>query len=391
MVTMKEVAARAGVSVSTVSRSLSNRSSIAPDTRQRIQAIAREIGYCPNPLLATLMTGIRERRPPSGANMACLHEETKGTDIFPMHSEFLEGVRSAARRLNYNIDLFESASEGLNERELARIWKARNIRGIILSNLRCPRPSHFPWNEFAWVLNGHTTGVPPLHRVGNEIYQVMKSSVAELARRGYSRPGLVLPLQGSSRAGFRWPAGLIGNLLRYGLKPSLNRIFTGEWLMEAFKGWFLQERPDIIMALSDEPLLWLEQMGVKVPEDAGFLHLAANISSRNPAGVAQNFRAAGEAAIYSLDSALRRNERGIPPVPAVFTVAGTWRDGATLRSIPGNGRSAAFGRQQRGSDNQPPPQHEHLHARGIMDVIKHQHAPTRVSTSHDKQHDRELP
>lgn len=45
MVTLAEVAARAGVSISTASRALSGRGEMTTSTRRRVQAIARELGY----------------------------------------------------------------------------------------------------------------------------------------------------------------------------------------------------------------------------------------------------------------------------------------------------------------------------------------------------------
>lgn len=55
--TAREVAARAGVSVSAVSRSFTAGASVSPATRQRVLTAARELGYRPNLLAQSLMTG----------------------------------------------------------------------------------------------------------------------------------------------------------------------------------------------------------------------------------------------------------------------------------------------------------------------------------------------
>lgn len=47
---LKAVAERAGVGYATASRSLSGEGSVAPETRQRVQAAAEELGYVPNML-----------------------------------------------------------------------------------------------------------------------------------------------------------------------------------------------------------------------------------------------------------------------------------------------------------------------------------------------------
>ncbi|MDO8629766.1 MAG: LacI family DNA-binding transcriptional regulator, partial [Phycisphaerales bacterium] len=235
---MKDIAAAANVSVATVSRALQNHPAIPLKTRQRIQSAARRLGYRPNPLLGVLMTQIRSRSPSATANVACLHGEPPKSDVLQAQNEFLEGVRAAAQRFGYDIDFFDFAGSDLTPDDLGRIWKARSVRGVILSQVRASPLRRFPWDDYAWVVNGSITGVPDFHRVGNAIYEIVKRALFEALRHGYRRPGLAVRLQGETRVGFRWPAAFIGNLLRYGLEPSMDRIFQGEWTLTAFRGWY---------------------------------------------------------------------------------------------------------------------------------------------------------
>lgn len=55
MVSLKEIAKRAGVSVSTVSRTLNNYDDVSPETRERILRIARELNYFPNAVARSLV------------------------------------------------------------------------------------------------------------------------------------------------------------------------------------------------------------------------------------------------------------------------------------------------------------------------------------------------
>ena len=48
MVSMKDIARRCGVSVATVSKALNGLPDIGEDTRQRITAVAEEMGYMTN-------------------------------------------------------------------------------------------------------------------------------------------------------------------------------------------------------------------------------------------------------------------------------------------------------------------------------------------------------
>lgn len=47
-VTISDVARQAGVSVTTVSHALNGRGQVDPATRQKVEEVARELGYTPN-------------------------------------------------------------------------------------------------------------------------------------------------------------------------------------------------------------------------------------------------------------------------------------------------------------------------------------------------------
>src|SRR4051812_21699814 len=60
--TIKDIAAKAGVAVSTVSYALRNHPSIPPATCRRIQAVGEKLGYRPDPQISALMAHIGRGR-----------------------------------------------------------------------------------------------------------------------------------------------------------------------------------------------------------------------------------------------------------------------------------------------------------------------------------------
>ena len=56
-VTLKEVAERAGVSRSAVSRTFTDGASVSEKMRSKVEKAARELGYSPNALASSLTTG----------------------------------------------------------------------------------------------------------------------------------------------------------------------------------------------------------------------------------------------------------------------------------------------------------------------------------------------
>src|SRR6266542_2725551 len=71
VVTIKDIAAAAKLSLAAVSYALRNDPKIPEETRQRVQEIARRIGYRPNPRVASLMAHIRRAQArPAGERIA---------------------------------------------------------------------------------------------------------------------------------------------------------------------------------------------------------------------------------------------------------------------------------------------------------------------------------
>ena len=88
MATLKDVARLACVDVSTVSRALNNTSYVHPDTKARIYAAAKELGYHPNVMAQALRQG---RRHVIGVVVPRLH--------LAIFSEILQGIEREAGQL----------------------------------------------------------------------------------------------------------------------------------------------------------------------------------------------------------------------------------------------------------------------------------------------------
>lgn len=90
---MKQIANRAGVSISTVSLVLNNRDigRVSPDVAERVRAIAAELGYLTNRLASGLRTS-------SSRTIGFLSDEVATT---PFAGRMIEGAQDAARTLGY--------------------------------------------------------------------------------------------------------------------------------------------------------------------------------------------------------------------------------------------------------------------------------------------------
>ena len=96
-VTIKDVSAKCGLSISTVSKAFNNYADISLETRELVQRTAREIGYYPNATARTLKTN-------RSYNLGVLFQEKRGTGL--THSFFasvLDAFKSAGEKRGYDI------------------------------------------------------------------------------------------------------------------------------------------------------------------------------------------------------------------------------------------------------------------------------------------------
>ncbi|MBO5536238.1 MAG: LacI family DNA-binding transcriptional regulator [Clostridia bacterium] len=115
MISRKDIAERAGVSVSVVSRALNNSGYVDKEKKDRILALAHEMGYNREP------AGMREKGNASRLLLFYLRDIRN-----PFYTEVFEGISEVAEAKNYGAVLFQS-------RDYERIPRLP-VDGVIFSN-----------------------------------------------------------------------------------------------------------------------------------------------------------------------------------------------------------------------------------------------------------------
>lgn len=122
--TMRDIATAAGVSQSTVSRVLNDvatRVPITMETRERVHAAARELGYRPNPLARGL------RGAPTMLLGAVVRDITD-----PFFGGAIEALSSEARSRGYNVVLGHAHGRADEALELTTVLETRHCDAIVL-------------------------------------------------------------------------------------------------------------------------------------------------------------------------------------------------------------------------------------------------------------------
>ncbi|MFD2044215.1 LacI family DNA-binding transcriptional regulator [Ornithinibacillus salinisoli] len=130
MATIKDVAKKAGVSNSVVSRAFNNYPDINEKTRQRIFEIAKELNYTPN-IVAKNLSSKRQKTIGLIAS-GIFTENTKDTISF----EILKGVYTGVQENEYELSIFLIDSLKQEQKSYAQFCRDRKIGGIILQGIR---------------------------------------------------------------------------------------------------------------------------------------------------------------------------------------------------------------------------------------------------------------
>lgn len=124
-ISIEDIAQAAGVSHSTVSRALRDSSLISVKVRERIQQLAREMGYTPNAIARSLQT---QRTNTIGLVVTSVDD--------PFLSDIVKGVEEVAQNAHLSVVL--SISHNDPEREIAIIetLHQRRVDGILVASSR---------------------------------------------------------------------------------------------------------------------------------------------------------------------------------------------------------------------------------------------------------------
>ena len=341
-VTMKTVAAQAGVTQATVSMSLANNPRIPAVTRERIQAIARKLGYHPNPYVSTLMRIRRQGKPLKDKPvlaLVCAQRTPDGwrNNRAPTIRQMREGAFERATFRGYRAQELWLHRDNMSNERFSEMLHARGIQGLLLSPLAegDPTPA-LRWEYFSAVCLSVPLPSLAVTTVCNDHYFSSLQAVRECHRRGYRRPGLVLRKAHQHRFQGRWEAGFV---IARQLLPDLSAthpLYVEDWGNEAFiLRWLEKEKPDVIITPASDVLpAMLARAGYRIPEDIGFAMLACPQIGDAFSGVYQNGAMIGALAVDTLISLVERHERGLPAQATTLMVEGQWNEGKTLRLLP---------------------------------------------------------
>ncbi|MCR4806275.1 MAG: LacI family transcriptional regulator [Lachnospiraceae bacterium] len=130
MITIRDVAERAGVAISTVSKVLNNYPYVGEETKLKVREAIHELGYIPNTIAAALSSK-------QTARTALLINLNTGTQVIDeITLRYIHGALYAAREADIEIiTIFLSMIEHMTPEEITRYLQSQGISGIIICGM----------------------------------------------------------------------------------------------------------------------------------------------------------------------------------------------------------------------------------------------------------------
>lgn len=340
VVTMGDLARLAHCSINTVSLALRDSHRISVKTRVKIQKLAKDNAYRPNPLVSALVSSRRRSMPPQ--TIAYLTKFDRPFHRIPnmplFCKQLLAGMTDKAASLGFRLEEFPTClPDSPDATRLTRILLARGIRGVMLfpsGDFSVSFPA-LEWTHFAVVAAGFHSRHWPVHRTAMDQGRGVEQCLENLQARGYRRIGFALsksldPRWGYAASGryFSWQA-IQPRANRIPMIPTDEDIPTNEDLVK----WAVRQRPDAVIIHQDPYIDVLR--GLKASHGLDVLPVVINSSARDEVpGVVPRTEELGRTSISVLARELYLNHYGVPAVPEVTLVGGQWRDGVGLRPLP---------------------------------------------------------
>ena len=221
-VTLKEVAARAGVSYQTVSKVLNKTVQVSPETEERIYAAVADLGYRPN-LIARSLRSQRSRK------IGYSWMPTPRGEVNTILDLFLQSMATAVSQAGYHILTFPYQSGDSWIDAYRDLIDTNQVDGFVISSVEYddPRLALMLEREFPFVAFGRSNPDWRFSWVDIDGGSGIEQVVHHLCDLGHKQMG-VLAWPESSRVGNNRMDGLNAALEACGINLPQERLLRGE-------------------------------------------------------------------------------------------------------------------------------------------------------------------
>lgn len=265
--TIRDVAKRLNLSITTVSRALDGYADVAEETRKRVIETAAEMGYIPS-------LAARQLRRQRTDTIGYIMPTSRPRFSDPFFSEFIAGLGDEAVAHNFDLLVSVATPNQEDERKTYQRWvQGRRVDGLILSRMRSQdwrveflREARFPFTAF-----GRTQTASDFPHVGVDGAAGMRRLVDHLVEQGHRRIAYICAPPDLTLQADRFK-GYLAGLRAAGLEYAGELVVEGDLTR---KGGF--NAANHLLALPDPPTAII---GVNDLTAIGVLHAASEKNIR---------------------------------------------------------------------------------------------------------------
>lgn len=342
-VSLREIALQAGCSRSAVSYALRNSPNISKDLRERVQKLAAQMGWRPDPNMAAQMAITRHTQLAKNAPRLAIiiQKSTAQLELESAPRMQLTGAIEYVRMKGFQAEVYNLGDSPLRAERLFGILQARGIQGVIFIATLCPSlPEEYLHigKNFACVVVGTPETTLPYHCVNNDIVFAGRLGLQTLRIKGYRKIGVILPRGVDVPLGHAYTAGFAAGYSHFPDQERSPILYVGsnESCIVAkdfpeVKEWVSQVQPNAILTTDTKAVATLKgSFEKKLPPGWNFDLFSADLSPGQPVlgGVELRQKKLGEVAVDVVVAQIHRGSIGIPDTPRAICVRPLWVDGA---------------------------------------------------------------
>lgn len=185
MVTIKDVAQKAGVNPSTVSRVLKDNKSISEKTKDKVRKAMQELGYVPNVAAQILASGLTH-------NIGLVFPPITFSDRLsePFFMQILSTITNEAKKYHFTISIATGMSVEALEEQVKLMHLQKRVDGFIIlySELNDPVKKYLMANNIPFVIVGAPEGDEnSITYIDNDNQLMAKTAVNYLHENGHEK------------------------------------------------------------------------------------------------------------------------------------------------------------------------------------------------------------
>jgi len=337
--TIHSIALQAGVSPMTVSRALRGERYVEAEKAKQICALARKLGYRPNPNATQLRAWRGRKAMEIREYVAVIVGKTDPEWARSWkHQGFIQGIHDRAAQFGYKVLMFWLHEPGWTVSRIANSLRTSNVRGLILfpEDYKKLSPDLLALvADRSCAVVGSQPVSHPFHFAANDDFSNAKNATRHALLNGYRRPGFAVLRKIDELIERRFSAGFRSVIEDLPVKNHVPVLLLDSFDDQAFLKWYKQYRPDVVITHNRRIAVdqWLRPMKLKVPKDVGWITLDTVPGDRQVTGLDSRSELVGTAALDLVIAQMQRDERGLPDFQKGVSIEGVWREGRTLKRM----------------------------------------------------------